>query len=60
MQNLRMRIMSGSDVPAVTALNNSAYPAVTILTEEEMAALFALCDISLVATNRDSRSPLSC
>lgn len=55
MQNLRMRIMRASDVPAVTALNNSAYPAVTILTEEEMADLFALCDISLVAINRDKQ-----
>ena len=55
MQNLRMRIMRASDVPAVTELNNSAYPAVTILTEEEMASLFALCDISLVATNRDKQ-----
>jgi uncharacterized protein len=55
MQNLRMRIMRASDVPAVTELNNSAYPAVTILTEEEMASLFALCDISLIATNRDKQ-----
>ena len=55
MQNLRMRIMRASDVPAVTALNNAAYPAVTTLTEEEMAKLFALCDISLVAINRDKQ-----
>ncbi len=55
MQNLRMRIMRASDVPTVTALNNAAYPAVTTLTEEEMADLFSLCDISLVATNRDKQ-----
>ncbi len=53
MQNLRMRVMSKSDVAAVTALNNTAYPAVTTLTEEEMARLFDLCNIRLVATNRD-------
>lgn len=55
MQNLRLRLMRASDIPGVTALNNSAYPAVTILTEEEMADLFALCDISLVAINRDKK-----
>ncbi len=53
MQNLRMRVMRGSDIPAVTALNNTAHPAVTILTEEKVTALFELCDIRLVATNRD-------
>lgn len=55
MQNLRMRIMRASDLPAVTALNNSAYPAVTTLTEQEMTDLFALCDISLVALNREKQ-----
>ncbi len=55
MQNLRMRIMRASDVPAVTELNNSAYPAVTFLTEEEMADVFSLCDIALVAINRDKQ-----
>jgi len=55
MQNLRMRLMRASDVPAVTELNNSAYPAVSFLTEEAMAALFSLCDISLVAINREKR-----
>lgn len=53
MQNLRMRVMSINDIPAVTALNNTAHPAVTMLTEETMAALFDLCNIRLVATNRD-------
>jgi hypothetical protein len=53
MQNLRMRVMSINDVPAVTALNNTAYPAVTTLTEAETTALFELCNIRLVATNRD-------
>ena len=47
--------MRASDVPAVAELNNSAYPAVTFLTEDEMADLFALCDIALVATNREKK-----
>lgn len=53
MQNLRMRLMRASDVPAATELNNSAYPAVTVLTEEAMADLFSMCNMALVATNRD-------
>lgn len=53
MQNLRMRVMNSQDIAAVTVLNNSAYPAVTRLTEEEMTQLFDLCNIRLVATNRD-------
>ena len=53
MQNLRMRLMRASDVPAVTALNNAAYPAVSVLTEESVAELFAMCNVALVATNRD-------
>ncbi len=53
MQNLRMRVMKSSDVPAVTALNNTAHPAVTLLTEEDTTQLFDLCNIRLVATNRD-------
>ncbi|MCB2413042.1 GNAT family N-acetyltransferase [Demequina sp. TTPB684] len=53
MQNLRMRVMNSQDIPAVTVLNSSAYPAVTRLTEEEMTQLFDLCNIRLVATNRD-------
>jgi len=44
--------MRDSDNPAVVALNNSAHPAVTMLTEEELSALFAMCDVALVATNR--------
>lgn len=53
MQNLRMRVMNSNDIPAVTALNNTAHPAVTLLTEEETTRLFELCNIRLVATNRD-------
>ncbi|WP_084126993.1 GNAT family N-acetyltransferase [Demequina sp. NBRC 110054] len=53
MQNLRMRMMREEDVPAVTSLNRGASPAVNILTEEEVSALFGLCDIALVATNRE-------
>jgi predicted GNAT superfamily acetyltransferase len=45
--------MRESDIPAVTVLNNSAHPAVTILTEEQVADLFSMCDVALVATNRD-------
>ena len=48
-----MRVMRASDVPAVTALNNTAHPAVTFLTDEDTTLLFDLCDIRLVATNRD-------
>jgi predicted GNAT superfamily acetyltransferase len=55
MQNLRMRIMKEADIPQVAALNNEAYPAVTRLTEDELTALFAMCDVSLVATSRDHR-----
>ncbi|WNM23272.1 GNAT family N-acetyltransferase [Demequina capsici] len=53
MQNIRMRMMRESDVPAVTALNAGASPAVNLLTEDEVGSLFHLCDIALVATNRN-------
>lgn len=52
-QNLRMRVMRDTDVAAVTALNNATHPAVTLLTEEQTASLYAMCDVKLVATNRD-------
>lgn len=48
-----MRVMRESDIPAITVLNNGAHPAVTILTEEQMSGLYSLCDVALVATNRD-------
>lgn len=53
MQNLRMRIMRESDIPAVAVLNNGAYPDVTKLTEEQLTELLSMCDVSLVATSRD-------
>ncbi len=52
MQNLRMRVMRESDLPAILALNTAAAPAVTDLTEDEMRALIEFCDVSLVALNR--------
>lgn len=52
MQNLRMRIMSPADIPAVTELNNSAHPAVTVLDISQMTELFAMSDLALVATNK--------
>lgn len=55
MQNLRMRIMAPTDVPAVTALNNAATPAMSPLTEDEMAALLERCNVALVASNRERR-----
>lgn len=44
--------MGPADVPAVTELNNSAHPAVTILDTDQMSALFELSDLALVATNK--------
>ncbi len=45
--------MHADDVPAVAALNANASPAVNLLSEEEVASLYDLCDIALVATNRN-------
>lgn len=42
--------MRGSDLAAVTALNQAASPAVNALSEPEMAALIEMCDVRLVAT----------
>ncbi|WP_062207714.1 GNAT family N-acetyltransferase [Demequina oxidasica] len=53
MQNLRLRVMRETDVPAVTALNNDAAPAVNVLEEAEVSSLLAMCDVALVATDRD-------
>lgn len=50
-----MRVMREADIPAVTELNNSAHPAITILTEEQLAELYSMCDVALVATNRDKQ-----
>lgn len=53
MQNLRLRVMRATDVPAVTALNNAAVPAVNALAEPEVTSLLAMCDVALVATDHD-------
>jgi len=53
MQNLRLRVMRESDVLAVTALNNAAAPAVNALGEPDVTALLAMCDVALVATDRE-------
>ncbi len=52
MQNFRLRVMRESDLPAVLELNAAAEPAMNPLTEEELAELFAMCDVRLVATDR--------
>jgi hypothetical protein len=51
MQNLRMRVMRESDAAAIAALNEDATPAVNSLTEVEVLALLAMCDVAVVATN---------
>lgn len=54
MQNLRLRVMRETDVPAVTVLNNAAVPAVNALTEADVTSLLAMCDVALVASDRDA------
>jgi len=54
MQHLRLRVMREADLASVRALNNEAAPAVNLLSEDELSALFAMCDVALVATDRDS------
>jgi len=53
MQNFRLRVMRESDLPQVRELNDAAAPAVNLLSEEELAALFAMCDVRLVSTDRN-------
>ncbi|WP_062296948.1 GNAT family N-acetyltransferase [Demequina maris] len=53
MQNLRLRVMRAADIPAVTALNAGASPAVNLLEEHEVTSLHTMSDVALVATNRD-------
>ncbi|WP_062390178.1 GNAT family N-acetyltransferase [Demequina iriomotensis] len=52
MQTLRLRVMRPADIPAVTALNAAAAPAVNLLTEAELESLHSMCDVALVATDR--------
>ncbi len=47
--------MRESDLPAVTDLNAGAAPAVNLLSHEEIAALYAMCDVAMVATDRERR-----
>jgi len=53
MQTLRLRVMRSADLPAVTELNAGAAPAVNLMAEDEMRALYEMCDVALVATNHD-------
>ena len=53
MQNFRMRVMRESDLPAVRDLNEHAAPTINPLTEAELLALFEMCDVRLVATDRN-------
>jgi len=55
MQNFRLRVMREADLPQVRELNDAAAPAINPLTEEELAALFTMCDVRLVATDRNHR-----
>ena len=53
MQNFRMRVMRESDLPAVHELNANAAPAINPLSEDELTSLFEMCDVRLVATDRN-------
>ena len=53
MQNFRMRVMKETDLTQVRELNDAASPAINPLAEEELAALFDMCDVRLVATDRN-------
>lgn len=55
MQNFRLRVMREADLPEVLELNNAAVPAMNLLTDEELAAIYAMCDVRLVATDRNHR-----
>src|SRR6187402_2887725 len=55
MQNFRLRVMREADLPEVLELNNAAVPAMNLLTAEELATVFAMCDVRLVATDRNHR-----
>jgi len=53
MQNFRLRVMREADLPQVRELNNAASPAISPLSEEELAVLFEMCDVRLVSTDRN-------
>ncbi|PKQ26562.1 MAG: GNAT family N-acetyltransferase [Actinobacteria bacterium HGW-Actinobacteria-4] len=55
MQNLRMRVMRESDAAAIAALNETAIPAVNSLTEQDVLALLEMCDVAVVATNKEQQ-----
>lgn len=46
--------MREADLPAILEMNNAAVPAVNLLDADDLSALFAICDVALVATDRDS------
>jgi len=51
MQNMRLRMMRESDLPAVAALNAAADPEVQDIGEDGLRDLLAMCDVALVATD---------
>lgn len=53
MQNLRLRVMRDGDLDAVLRLNNAATPAVNELDADRLREIRAMCDVALVAANRD-------
>jgi predicted GNAT superfamily acetyltransferase len=53
MQNFRLRVMREADLPQVRELNDSASPAINPLTDDELKALFEMCDVRLVSTDRN-------
>ena len=54
-----LRELEPADLPAVTAMNNDAVPAVPLMDEDEMAALTAVATLCLVAVDEtDLRTPL--
>jgi predicted GNAT superfamily acetyltransferase len=55
MQNFRLRVMRETDLPQVREVNDAAAPAINPLSEHDLADLFSMCDVRLVATDRNHR-----
>lgn len=55
MQNFRMRVMREADLEAVRELNDAAAPAINPIAADELKALFEMCDVRLVATDRNHK-----
>ncbi|WP_152649884.1 GNAT family N-acetyltransferase [Demequina globuliformis] len=53
MQNLRLRVMRPADLDTVLRLNNEAAPAVNELDRDSLTQLRDMCDVALIAANRD-------